>query len=84
MHAPFRPMNVTIPTDGCGVLHVSQVQSINLVAYFIDEEKDSSLQFGKVFLSLVFINTSIHQRFPYQIPEFTNLPKSAGQIYSIH
>ena len=62
---------------GCGLLN--HVQSIDwlkvLVAYIINKEEESSLQFGKVYLSPMFIYTSTHQIFPHKSSKFTNSAK---------
>ena len=58
-------MHVMIQSDGCDLLnHVRRIDWLKALAvYFIDEEKESSLQFGKVFFS-PFSYSSPHHSFP--------------------
>ena len=56
-HFSFALTPLMIQADSCALLsHVRRIDWWKvLTVYFIDEEKESLLQFGKVFLSSMFI-----------------------------
>ena len=68
--------HVMIQTEGCELLN--RVRKIDwlkgLVVYFINEEKESSMQFGKVSFHQCSFMPQITQSFPHQIPKFSNFP----------
>ena len=74
-------MHMMIQIDNCGLLnHVRRIDWLKaLVAYLIDKEEESSLQFGKVYLSPMFIYTLTHQSFPTKL-----LNSLTQQSFSCH
>ena len=79
-HAPFCPApddpnrTVVVYYIMCGG-SIGWLYQCILPAHFIDEEEESLLQFGKPFLSPVFIYASTRQSFPHHIAKFTDSPK---------